>query len=305
MMNYLIVLLGFNLQRRFIRCDDHSAIQQYLLSILGSKILPSNWTLRLLCSETLHNEALQEIRLVKTNDQPSASIRLLSEPDETIQVEPDIFRRIVIELSETISGNGISLPKIDISIRCSRDAMNKAQRHAEGHPRLEVGGFCVGYVTQVQNYGWLVDVTDTFPATHTVNNSVHVTFTPDTWSKAVKVIETHYTQGEQMLGWYHTHPGYRVFFSGDDKIAHQIAFTQPWHIALVIDPINRDIGFFVWSKDDHNQRVLVRLPDTRLAFYTNLSLASQESTGCSSQPPAIDSSNLPAATDNALEPGQI
>jgi len=49
-----------------------------------------------------------------------------------------------------------------------------------------------------------------------------------------------------LIGWYHSHPGFGVFLSPRDLKTHS-RFTQlfPLTLALVIDPVNDDTGFFI------------------------------------------------------------
>jgi proteasome lid subunit RPN8/RPN11 len=53
------------------------------------------------------------------------------------------------------------------------------------------------------------------------------------------------------LGWYHSHPGLGVFLSGTDIFSHSSFFaSEPWYIAVVIDPVSREFGAFSW---DHGE----------------------------------------------------
>jgi|GEM_PF-2012997 len=137
-----------------------------------------------------------------------------------------------------------------VRVRIWEDALRKARAHARAHPRYEVGGVCVGFCSYLRNSDlWRVDITDTFIGEHTVNRGASITFTPDTWSAAVRTIEKEYSHnGEMMLGWYHTHPSFGIFLSSYDLFFHENFFTQPWHVALVIDPIAGTEGFFAWNK---------------------------------------------------------
>jgi hypothetical protein len=52
--------------------------------------------------------------------------------------------------------------------------------------------------------------------------------------------------GKMIVGWYHSHPSYGIFLSGDDTFIQQNFFNQPWQIAIVIDPVRKEIGTFGW-----------------------------------------------------------
>jgi proteasome lid subunit RPN8/RPN11 len=61
---------------------------------------------------------------------------------------------------------------------------------------------------------------------------------------------------EQIVGWYHSHPGHGIFFSARDRQTHRDCFTQPWQIGLVIDPTTGSFGAFAGS-DCRRIRVLI------------------------------------------------
>jgi hypothetical protein len=48
------------------------------------------------------------------------------------------------------------------------------------------------------------------------------------------------------VGWYHTHPDYGIFLSGQDLFIHRNFFDQPLQVAYVVDPIRQTRGFFQW-----------------------------------------------------------
>ena len=48
----------------------------------------------------------------------------------------------------------------------------------------------------------------------------------------------------QIVGWYHSHPGYGVFMSEVDVKSHKTYFREPYHVALVVDPIRMEYQFF-------------------------------------------------------------
>jgi len=47
-----------------------------------------------------------------------------------------------------------------------------------------------------------------------------------------------------LLGWYHSHVGYSSFMSDVDIETQSKMFTQPFHTALVIDPVNLEMKAF-------------------------------------------------------------
>ena len=65
------------------------------------------------------------------------------------------------------------------------------------------------------------------------------------------------------MGWFHTHPDLGVFYSSDDVVVHSAAFTMPWHVGMVLDPLRKETSFFGWKED-----ALVPCP----GFYERLEL---------------------------------
>jgi proteasome lid subunit RPN8/RPN11 len=74
-------------------------------------------------------------------------------------------------------------------------------------------------------------------------------FTPNCWSAILQEQKEVYPK-TQIVGWYHSHPNFGVFLSGVDLETQQDCFNQPWHIAVVYDPIRNNIGFFCGSKGE-------------------------------------------------------
>ena len=53
-----------------------------------------------------------------------------------------------------------------------------------------------------------------------------------------------------VLGWHHTHPDFGVFLSAYDLFIHRHFFPQPWQVALVVDPLRQELGFFQWRENE-------------------------------------------------------
>lgn len=126
-------------------------------------------------------------------------------------------------------------------------AWNHMNRHACEDMRHEAGGVMLGGI--YDHAGTLVvRITTAVAARDAVNSVASIQFTYDAWSQMEKERQRS-APDEKLLGWYHTHPGFSAFFSDTDRFLHEHFFTQPWHIALVIDPIQGDYRFYRWDKD--------------------------------------------------------
>ena len=107
--------------------------------------------------------------------------------------------------------------------------------------RLEALGFLVGDI-----YRWN---DDDFSVVHEIvtgkldSTAVSVKFRRDSFENLfdqLDDIEYDYV----LIGWYHSHPGYTSFMSSIDVDTQARMFNKPFHVALVVDPINLDMKSF-------------------------------------------------------------
>ena len=136
-------------------------------------------------------------------------------------------------------------------ILINESAFRDAQRHSLTSLNREVAGMLVGPRPEEKKDGrWIVHVSDAIVAKHTEMRGASVTYTPESWRYIHDVLAEKYPNEEAVIvGWYHTHPGFGIFLSGMDLFIHQNFFIQPWHIALVLDPVAHTSGFFTWDRD--------------------------------------------------------
>ena len=135
-------------------------------------------------------------------------------------------------------------------ILINESAFRDAQRHSLTSLNREVAGMLIGpHPEQKEDGRWIVHVSDAIVAKHTEMRGASVTYTPESWRYIHDVLAEKYPNEEAVIvGWYHTHPGFGIFLSGMDLFIHQNFFVQPWHIALVLDPVAHTSGFFSWDK---------------------------------------------------------
>jgi proteasome lid subunit RPN8/RPN11 len=107
----------------------------------------------------------------------------------------------------------------------------------------ESGGFLIGGVTWEPRR--VVTVRHFLPATEVRARSASLTFTHATWSAMTRTVSERFPDAS-VVGWHHTHPGLGVFLSGYDLFIHRHFFGEPWQVALVVDPRQRELGFFQW-----------------------------------------------------------
>jgi proteasome lid subunit RPN8/RPN11 len=68
-----------------------------------------------------------------------------------------------------------------------------------------------------------------------------------------------------IVGWYHSHPGLGCFMSSKDMETQKRMFNQPFHTALVVDPIKMEIKAYKLVEKGYKQRrFAVFLKDRKL-----------------------------------------
>jgi proteasome lid subunit RPN8/RPN11 len=122
----------------------------------------------------------------------------------------------------------------------------------------EVGGVLVGYSFEVEAVHGARSIqsvtTDIIPITSSDSSGAHLCLSEQDWLYVQRLFDTKYTaQGKVRIGWYHTHPTQKVFFSGMDVDTHTV-FRQPHQFALVIDPQKMEAGLFYWK--DYERQLL-------------------------------------------------
>lgn len=186
-------------------------------------------------SEGMLNEAV-------TNDEANARARAahadidrLPERDTLLRSRPFQFRGAEL---------GPNQPRLILL----PEAVEKMAAHALGDVRSEVGGVLLG--AAFRNAGELfVEVHTALPAQTDDHGPIHFTFNADAWAGIHRDRTERYPDLD-IVGWFHTHPGLGIFFSGDDVVVHSAAFVLPWHVAMVIDPLSRRMGCFAWDDGD-------------------------------------------------------
>jgi len=113
--------------------------------------------------------------------------------------------------------------------------------------RREIGGFLIGGPYEADRE--YVEIRNFLPAEDTKSRAASLTFTHDTWSAMNRDVEAKFPD-DKVVGWHHTHPGFGIFLSAHDLFIHRNYFSQPWHVALVVDPKAKEFGFFQWSEGE-------------------------------------------------------
>jgi proteasome lid subunit RPN8/RPN11 len=116
-------------------------------------------------------------------------------------------------------------------------------RHVFENADREVGGVLIG---RTAADGGLPLITGAIPAIAADEQRATLTFTQEAWAHVHRVLESEFPPDEQIVGWYHSHPGFGVFLSGHDLFIHENFFNAPSQIAVVVDPYAQTEGVFAW-----------------------------------------------------------
>ena len=126
------------------------------------------------------------------------------------------------------------------------EALAQISGHSQSNLDVELGGTLLGRVYRHAGQVY-VEVQAALPAATGDHGPIHFTFTADSWMQLQRDHAERHPHLE-IVGWFHTHPGLGVFYSGDDVVVHSAAFTLPWHVGLVLDPVRNEAAFFGWNK---------------------------------------------------------
>jgi len=137
--------------------------------------------------------------------------------------------------------------EVPLRIAFARSAYAEVVAHTKENLESEVCGVLVGEVCEDDEP--FVSVKEVIRGASTRQGTTHVTFTHETWNQIHATLDKDYPD-LQIVGWYHSHPGFGVEFSKMDRFIQENFFTAPTAFALVTDPLggavaiccNRDGG---------------------------------------------------------------
>lgn len=173
-----------------------------------------------------------------------------SEPTiPVLEANQDILslpKRPFPEIPKSAILHGHPLPVTQVTVLNSQSALEQIRTHSISNLRSELGGALLGHAYR-KDEQLFVEVKAAVPAQNSDHGPVHFTFNADAWVQIQRDRDQHYPDLD-IVGWFHTHPGLNVFYSSDDVVVHSAAFTLPWHVGLVVDPIRNEACYFGWEK---------------------------------------------------------
>lgn len=118
--------------------------------------------------------------------------------------------------------------------------------HVFANPGREVGGVLVGQVAPTGGSPW---VEAAIPAINADEQRATLTFTQEAWEHVHTILDHEFPE-YQIVGWYHSHPGFGIFLSEHDLFIHRNFFSGLSQIAFVVDPHEGTEGVFGWRDGD-------------------------------------------------------
>ena len=137
----------------------------------------------------------------------------------------------------------MELGAADWSMALDGAVMESVDRDVGCDMSVEQGGVLVGQVEPGTRSVW---IRHSIVAVGAVSKPASFTFTHEAWNHIHAVIDASPSDLE-IVGWYHSHPDYGVFLSEHDLFIHRHFFPQPFHVALVVDPLRATSGWFGWA----------------------------------------------------------
>ena len=154
--------------------------------------------------------------------------------------------RPLTDLTRSAHQHGQQPALTQVLVSHRQQAISQIRAHSISNLRAELGGVLLGHAYR-DGEQLLVEVIAALPARNDDHGPIHFTFTADAWSQIHHDRTAQYPNLD-IVGWFHTHPGLGVFYSSDDVVVHTAAFTLPWHVGLVVDPLGNEASYFGWQE---------------------------------------------------------
>lgn len=153
-------------------------------------------------------------------------------PHEPVSVSGWSYKKTKVTWKKFPGPQNVDEP---VRLCMSREAYASLISHAKEFLDNEVCGVLIGEFCE-DDEGEYVAVLAIIPGEAAREDGTHVTFTQETWNRIHECRDERYPNRE-IVGWYHTHPGFGVKFSEMDLFIQRNFFSGPNQIAFVTDPL--------------------------------------------------------------------
>ena len=150
-------------------------------------------------------------------------------------------------------------PYAGIDVYISQTAFDKMMRQCAAYTKrhLEALGYLVGDYCRWKNKEYTIVEDAVTSDLETTSVSVHFQAFEKAFDQLDK-IDFDYV----IVGWYHSHPGHGCFMSVTDISTQKRMFNKSFHIAIVVDPINKEFKVYKMNGNIPEEKVF--------AIYRNL-----------------------------------
>jgi proteasome lid subunit RPN8/RPN11 len=142
-------------------------------------------------------------------------------------------------------------------VKLLQTALAAIQVHLSSDITVEQVGLLFGHVEETAGESSIVTILTSHPLDPASASSTHVAMQRDQWPPVWRRL-TSCKPDLQLVGWYHSHPGHGIFLSATDLRTQALWFRQPWHVALVFDPVSHSLGAFCGPQ---GQRTSILTPE--------------------------------------------
>ncbi len=126
-----------------------------------------------------------------------------------------------------------------------REAWNNVRAHLQRNLKVEQGGLLVGRALYDKTLPYtILLLEEAWEAPQGIETSHSFSYTSETWQALFPHLQQ-MPPNWTILGSYHSHPNLGVFLSRTDLETQETIFPHAWQMALVIDPVREEVGFFV------------------------------------------------------------
>ena len=130
---------------------------------------------------------------------------------------------------------------------------NKALQEERGDKIPEIGGWILGRKKLDSDTGKYTLSFERFIQMHAPKDktTTQLVFGHSAWQDLNRALDTYKDEELEQLGWFHTHPSWGVFLSGEDVNTHETNFKEDFQIAMELESVNYPfpVGFFSRGKD--------------------------------------------------------
>lgn len=150
-----------------------------------------------------------------------------------------------------------------VSINIKKPILGFIEEDARQNTNITTIGVLIGYHQTKKETGELsIHIDNAISIEPSLRSIAAESYAVDDWNTTLEKLKHNIQDSSQeIIGWYHSHPRHGVFMSGVDFETHQKHFSKNWQVALVVEPIRNEFGFFAWSKNNEH---ILRVPEDQI-----------------------------------------